>query len=137
MKIVRGFTLIELMIVVVVIGVLAAMAYPSYTEYVQRSRIAEATAAMSDLRIRQERYFQDNRTYVSAGVTCGALPPPSDSFNYACAATATTFLITATGGAGMLGFAYTVDESNLRRTIAFPGVSGTRNCWLTKRGDAC
>lgn len=43
---VRGFTLIELMIVVAIIAVLASVAYPSYKEYVARSRRAEARAVL-------------------------------------------------------------------------------------------
>ena len=46
---VRGFTLIELMIVVAIIAVLASVAYPSYKEYVARSRRAEARAVLLSL----------------------------------------------------------------------------------------
>ncbi|ADV00974.1 type IV pilin protein [Alicycliphilus denitrificans] len=42
----RGFTLIELMIVVAVVGILTAIAYPSYTEYVQRGHRADARAGL-------------------------------------------------------------------------------------------
>lgn len=134
----RGFTLIELMVVVVVIAILASVGYPSYTEYVQRSKIAEATSNLSDWRIRMERYFQDNRTYLS-GAACGAGKPPDDSFSYDCAnVTADTYTLRATGLAarGMNGFVYTVDEGNDRTTV-YPGVAGTQNCWMTRRGDAC
>lgn len=134
-----GFTLIELMVVIVVIGILASVGYPSYTEYVQRGRIAEATASLSDWRIRMERYYQDNRTYLN-GANCGAATPPSDSFSYACASVAAdTFRIQATGLAarGMSGFSFDVNQDNLRRTTAFPGVSGTQNCWMTRRSDTC
>jgi prepilin-type N-terminal cleavage/methylation domain-containing protein len=46
----QGFTIIELMIVVVVIAVLSAIALPSYTDYITRSKIAEAYAHLADLR---------------------------------------------------------------------------------------
>jgi len=139
---VGGFTLIELMIVVAIVGILAAIAYPSYTEYVQRSRIAEATSTLSDMRVRQERYYQDNRTYVSAGTACGAFVsglPAANSFIYTCvAATADTYIATATGSAarGMGGFVFSVDQSN-GRTTASPWVTGTPACWITKRGETC
>ena len=139
---VSGFSLLELMVVVAIVAILASVAYPSYTEYVQRSRIAEATANLSDIRIRMERYYQDNRTYISTalgGNACGAAMPPDDSFHYTCVAnTADTFLATATGVAGgMNAFAFDVNHNNLRRTTSFPGVTGTQDCWMTRRGDSC
>jgi len=59
-----GFSLIELMIVVAVIVVIASIAIPSYGDYVRRGRIADATAALSDTRVKLEQFFLDNRTYV-------------------------------------------------------------------------
>ena len=49
----KGFSLIELMIVVAIIGVLAAIAMPNYNQYVTRSRITEGVAGLSDARVRQ------------------------------------------------------------------------------------
>ena len=48
----RGFTLIELMIVVGIIAILASIAIPSYSDYVRRSRITEAVSALSGMRVR-------------------------------------------------------------------------------------
>ncbi len=62
----RGFTLIEVMIVVVIVGILASIAYPSYHEYVNRSNRAEGQAFLSDIAARQERYFSQNNAYVTA-----------------------------------------------------------------------
>lgn len=60
-----GFTLIEVMIVVVIIGILASIAYPSYQEYVVRGNRAEGMALLADAAARQERYFAQNSTYAS------------------------------------------------------------------------
>lgn len=61
----NGFTLIELMIVVVVVGILAAIAYPSYQEYVNRSKRADAKNALLEIASRQERFYFDNNTYTT------------------------------------------------------------------------
>lgn len=59
----QGFSLIELMIVVVIVAILAAVAIPSYRSYMVRSRRVDATRALTDLAARQERYLYSNNTY--------------------------------------------------------------------------
>ncbi|MBD2835736.1 prepilin-type N-terminal cleavage/methylation domain-containing protein [Pseudomonas sp. JM0905a] len=61
----RGFTLIELMIVVAIVAILAAIAYPSYQQYVIRGNRAAAQAQMMDIANRQQQYLLANRTYAT------------------------------------------------------------------------
>lgn len=58
-----GFTLIEVMIVVVVIGILAAIAYPSYQNYILKSQRADAHDALLRIQLEQERWRANNPEY--------------------------------------------------------------------------
>ena len=71
MKKSSGFTLIELMIVVVIIGIIAAIAMPNYTDYLIRGKIPDAASGLSNKVVAMEQYFQDNRTY-AGGPGCTA-----------------------------------------------------------------
>ena len=60
-----GFTLLELMIVVVIVGLLASVAYPSFRDQARRSARSDATTALSSAIARQEQYFADNKSYTA------------------------------------------------------------------------
>lgn len=137
----KGFTLIEMMIVVAIIGILSAIAIPAYQEYVVRARLVDATNTLSATRARMEQFFQDNRTYVTTGTfvsPCDAIPA-AGQFTFGCVATATTYTITATGSGQTSAFKYTINETNTQATTAVKTGWGTAPaaCWLTSKGSTC
>lgn len=60
---IRGFTLIELMIVVAIVAILAAIAYPSYTNYVLRTRRADGKEFLMRVAAAQERHYTNLNRY--------------------------------------------------------------------------
>lgn len=63
MFMVRGFTLIELMVVVAIVGIIASIAYPSYVGYMNQARRADAMTTLIQLQLAQERYRANNPLY--------------------------------------------------------------------------
>jgi prepilin-type N-terminal cleavage/methylation domain-containing protein len=121
----RGFTLVELMVVIIIVGILAAIAVPLYVGYVERARVTEATSIMGAIITSQKVERQRTTDYYSAGPAMNTFSDKgidiSDTryFTYVTApnATADGFVVTATttadfGDAGTI--TYTKD----------PGVPG-------------
>lgn len=73
----KGFTLVELMVVVGVIGIIGAIAYPSYQGYIRDTYQSQAAADLRVCALALDRYYSNGFTYVGGGAQC-TLWSPSD-----------------------------------------------------------
>ncbi|WNO59998.1 type IV pilin protein [Rheinheimera sp. MMS21-TC3] len=136
LRVQKGMTLIEIMIVVVIVGILVAVAYPSYQNHVLRSHRAAATGCLLELSQFMERHYTENMRYNSATFALPALQcmtEASGRYNYNSVQAQRTYTITATATG-----AQTKDTSCLTLGINQAGtklvnggsdVTAVRNCW--------
>lgn len=124
----RGFTLIEMMIVVAVIGILAAVAYPSYLDQVRKGRRAEAQAALLNIGAKQQQNLLDVRSYRST----------LDDLNVALPATVQqTYTVTLVVGTGTVpSFTATAAPLGAQASdtcgslsLTEKGTKSPANCW--------
>ena len=143
MKPVRGFSLIELMVVVAIAAILASIAVPTYRDYVMRGKLAEAFTMLASQRVKMEQFYQDLRTYDGACAAGTVAPPPTGKyFTYVYNINDQTYTLTATGMAseGMPGFAFTIDQSNNRATTGVHTgwtAPSPNNCWTRSKDGKC
>lgn len=94
----RGFTLIELVIVIAVLAILASIAIPAYTEQVRKGRRADAHSTLGQLQLAMERWRAERPSYAKGGLANwpGDSLPTSDYYTFTIpTATATTFTVQA------------------------------------------
>ena len=131
----RGFTLIEIMIVVAILAIIAAVALPSYRAYVMRSRVPVAFDMLTSYAARMEQTYQDTGSYGAA--TCTPTAPTGNNFTLTCVIgnSGQSYVATATGSGTMSGYAFTINNAGVRATTAHPnGTNAT--CWSMK-GTVC
>ncbi len=115
----KGFTLLELIIVVIVIGILASIALPRFIRVAERARMAEAKSILDSLRSSQMRYLAQWNSYTGTTTLLDAPPPPAKYFTFVAnaqnsaastqpIATATRNAVETPGGDLPVGYTITI-----------------------------
>lgn len=127
----KGFTLIELMVVLAIIAILASIAFPSYQSSVRESRRADAFAGLTRMADMQERFYLQNRTYTMDEASVGGANTVEGYYTLSVtAADANTYTLQAevvAGGPQVGDFEGGTDCQILTMTSA--GLKTPAACW--------
>lgn len=126
----KGFTLIELMIVVAIIGILAAIALPAYQDYTARSQMSEAMTLASGAKGSVTEFYSDSGQWPSNNASAGLAPGSQIQGNYVEKVEVASGVITATmKGTG-------VAEGIRGKTLILSPTTHTGSIEWTCSGDA-
>ncbi|HJR29238.1 MAG TPA: type IV pilin protein [Pseudomonas sp.] len=126
----RGFTLIEIMIVIAIIGIVITIGYPSLTEYVKKGRRTEVAGLLSEQAQILERFYSKKNVYTDAtGLSAG-----NDFYTITPTLTDQTFLLTATRKAGSTMASdkcgdFTLTNTGVRSMVNATSGLTTKDCW--------
>ena len=142
MKYSKGFTLIELMIVLAIIAILVSIAYPSYQDQVRSSRRADCEGALLNLANALERFYTSNNTYATASIgnAAGDIFPaqcPIDNANATynltiAAASASAYTIQATPTGAQTGDkcgTLTLTSTGVKNIVGADAGLTPADCW--------
>lgn len=124
----KGFTLIELMIVVAIIGILAAIALPAYQDYTKRSHVTEGMSLGGGAKVGVVEYYESNNQW-PADNTAAGLSQPSDIKGNAVTST------TVNNGKIVLVYNTKVDSSGTSTIELSPTNTGGSITWLCNGGS--
>lgn len=135
----RGFTLVEVLVTIVIVGILTAIALPSYRDYITRSRLGEAFAALATVQPNAEQFWSNTRSFASFDTASNVFPAATANFTYALSgASSSAYLVTATGRGSTTGFVYTIDQQGNRATTGVPdGWTANGSCWVDRKAGLC
>lgn len=134
----KGFTLIELMIVVAIIAILAAIAIPAYQDYLVRSQVSEALSLAGGPETSITEYYQNKGTAPTSNAEAGIAGADSIGGNYVASVTVGTGgIITAAMGTGTgTGFGSKANTKVAGQTIILsPTFSAGSTAWTCKAGS--
>jgi type IV pilus assembly protein PilE len=126
----RGFTLIEIMIVIAIIGIVMTIAAPSFTEYLKKGRRAEVAGLLSEQAQILERFYSQKNAYTGVA----GLSPGNDYYTISSTLTDQTFLLTAVRKAGTAMATdkcgdFTITNTGVRGMVNATAGLTTKDCW--------